>query len=111
MTIPTGWHAQKFIVRHWRRGDLLDGEAFVLVPDRDPAALAAIVTYATVTPDPALAGRLRAWIASIEGEPDVARTPTPDDRLPGWIATLADHVRDGTMTPETAMLRLAALLR
>jgi hypothetical protein len=106
-----GWERDKFVVRHWRRGDLLDGEAFVLVPDRDPAAVAALIAYADATPDAPLAERLRGWIASIDDSVDLSRTPTPDDRLPGWIATLADHVREGSMAPETALIRLAALLR
>ena len=105
-----GWHPYKFVVRHYRRGDLLDGEAFVLVPERDPAAVAAIVRYAEATPDDALADRLRDWLRTL-GHGDAPERLDPDDRVPGWAATLADAVRAGTMTPELALVRMAALVR
>tara|TARA_R110000751_G_scaffold33071_3_gene82580 strand:+ start:1259 stop:1609 length:351 start_codon:yes stop_codon:yes gene_type:complete len=110
--VERGWKPDKFVVRHYRRGDLLDGEAFVLVPERDPAAVPAIVSYANATPDPELADRLRAWLTDL-GHAAIADpvTPPTNDRLPGWIATLGDAVRSGSMDPEVALLRLAALVR
>jgi hypothetical protein len=112
MPVERGWKPAKFVVRHYRRGDLLDGEAFVLVPERDPAAVPAIVSYANATPDAELAERLRAWLTDL-GVAGTAEpvTPTTNDRIPGWIATLGDAVRSGTMDPEVALLRLAALVQ
>ena len=111
MPVESGWKPDKFIVRHYRRGDLLDGEAFVLVPERDPAAVPAIVSYANATPDEELAQRLRDWLVELGHRMEDAPLPTTDDRIPGWIATLSDAVRAGTMDPEVAMVRLASLVR
>jgi len=111
MPVERGWKPDKFVVKHYRRGDLLDGEAFVLVPERDPAAVPAIVSYANATPDPELSARLLAWLVDLGHAPAKVSPPTVDDRLPGWIATLADAVRDGTMAPEVALFRLSALVR
>jgi len=111
MPVERGWKPDKFIVRHYRRGDLLDGEAFVLVPERDPAAVPAIVSYANATPDEELAGRLRDWLDQLGHSTEDAPPPSVDVRVPGWIATLADAVRSGSMDPEVAMVRLVALVK
>ena len=111
MPVERGWKPDKFVVRHYRRGDLLDGEAFVLVPERDPAAVPAIVSYANATPDPELATRLRDWLEGLGHAIPIPIAPTTDDRIPGWVASLADAVRAGTMDPEVALLRLASLVR
>jgi len=103
----SGWIPEKFVVKHYRRGDILDGEAFVLVPERDPAALIALRAYAAATPDPELSGRLAKWANSL-GKDD-NQSPTPDivDKLPGWVATLARAVQAGSMDVETALFRIA----
>lgn len=99
-----GWTTEKFIVRHYRRGDLLDGEAFVLVPERDPTAIVALRAYAQATPDKDLAETLAEWIKQVSGDAD---EQTNDDRTPSWVASLAADVRSGTMTLETALFRMA----
>lgn len=101
-----GWKAGKFVVRHYRRGDLLDGEAFVLVPERDPAAISALRAYAKATPDIDLGRRLEAWAAMHDPNGEVS-TPTIDDRLPTLIATYAEAVEKGQMDLTTALFRIA----
>jgi hypothetical protein len=106
----TGWTPGKFVVKHYRRGDLLDGEAFVLVPERDPAALVALRAYIQATPDHELAERLGAWADYID--PDGATTqPTIDDKLPTLVATFADAVDTGTLDVTTALFRIATAVR
>lgn len=100
-----GWTPGKFFVRHHRRGDLYDGEAFVLVPDRDPAAIAAVAAYIQHTPDADLGEYLRAWLERIRGVPMVGGEGDP--AAASWVATLADHVRSGRMTVEAALFRMA----
>lgn len=41
-------------------------DCFVLRPDRDPAAREALLTYASVTPNPQLAHDLAMWLARIQ---------------------------------------------
>ena len=104
-----GWKSGKFVVKHYRRGDLLDGEAFVLVPERDPAALQALSAYADATPDPKLSAELWDWIERCGGSSrDKA---TIDDKLPSWVRTLADEVRGGDLSIEHALYRLARYVR
>ena len=103
-----GWVPGKFVVKHYRRGDLLDGEAFVLVPCRDPAACEAVRAYANATPDPELSGRLIAWVETIDGGQS---TIEPNDKVPGWVLTLATSVREGNMDVETALYTLAGYLQ
>jgi len=102
---PDGWRTDKFVVKHYRRGDLLDGEAFVLVPARDPAALAALRAYAKHTPDPELAERLRSWVTALDDN------PSPEvaicDKIPAWVVTLAQEVETGRMNVTTALYRIA----
>ena len=104
-----GWQRGKFLVRHYRRGDLIDGEAFVLVPERDPAAVQAIRAYSRSTTDPELAERLTIWMDEIEGES--TSVVTVDDRIPGWVLSLASAVWEGQMDIDTALYRLAGLLK
>ena len=98
-----GWTTNKFVVKHYRRGDILDGEAFVLVPDRDPAAMSALEAYAKATPDPELAETLREWIREIGGSVSV----TTNDKIPSWVLSLSEAVRSGTMSVEAALYRIA----
>ena len=106
---PHGWLTGKVIVKHYRRGDLLDGEAFVLVPERDPAAIVALRAYADATPDPDLADRLRAWTMLFDD--DAQTTPTIDDKLPSWIASLSAQVERGELDVTQALFRIARLVR
>lgn len=106
---PDGWQPRKFTVRHWRRGNLPHGDAFVLVPDRDPAAVAAIVAYARATPDAALADHLLGWARTLGA--DTGDVPPLPDVLPSWVATLADDVNAGTMSVSQALFRIAGLVR
>lgn len=107
----TGWQPGKFQVRHWRLGDLVDGEAFVLVPERDPAAVEAIVAYAKSTPDVDLAEHLLAWARRLRAEVDGLGPVDPADVTPSWVLTLAEEVRSGRMSVETALSRIVGLVR
>ena len=104
----TGWTTGKFIVKHYRRGDIMDGEAFVLVPERDPAAIVALRAYATATPDPELAADLREWVNRVEGScSDGNGTGAVVDKIPGWVLSLGEEVSKGTMSMEAALFRIA----
>jgi len=101
---------RKFVVKHYRRGDMLDGEAFVLVPGRDPAAVAAIRAYAEATGDNALSLELLEWADDIE--PAEHRKHHADavgvtERVPGWVTILTREVQMGRMTVECALTRIA----
>jgi hypothetical protein len=100
-----GWTTDKFVVKHYRRGDLLDGEAFVLVPARDPAALVALRAYAEATPDGELETRLKAWADHCDG--GESTKPTIDDKLPTRVASYASAVESGQMELTTALFRIA----
>ena len=104
----SGWQPGKFVVKHYRRGDLLDGEAFVLVPERDPAALVALRAYAGATPDPEMRQRLDAWADFIDG--GTPRQTTIDDRLPTLVASYAAAVEAGSLDLTTALFRIAAAM-
>ena len=106
---PGGWQPGKFVVKHYRRGDLLDGEAFVLVPERDPAALVALRAYAGATPDPELSERLNAWADHIDGADPVETTI--DDKLPTMIASFALACAEGQMDITTALFRIAQAVK
>lgn len=107
---PKGWTPGKFVVKHYRRGDLLDGEAFVLVPERDPAALVALRAYVQATPDPELSTSLTAWIDLIDPA-GAATQPTIDDKLPTLVATYAAEVEAGRMDITTALFRIATAMK
>ena len=98
-----GWTTNKFVVKHYRRGDSLDGEAFGLVPDRDPAAVSALEAYAQATPDPELAKTLRVWIGKTGGSKSVKTV----DKLPSWVLSLSQEVKSGTLSVEAALFRIA----
>lgn len=106
MSEERGWTPGKFVVRHYRRGDLLDGEAFVLVPERDPAAVHALRAYAGATPDPELASMLREWVGRVSGR---CADPVPPviDKLPSWVSALAADIDDGARTTEQALWTIA----
>jgi hypothetical protein len=104
----TGWTNGKFVVKHYRRGDIMDGEAFVLVPERDPAAIVALLAYAKATPDPELSASLREWVGKIQGAcTDGKGSGVVIDKIPGWVLTLAEAVEAETMTVESALFRIA----
>lgn len=100
----SGWTTNKFVVKHYRRGDILDGEAFVLVPARDPAAVAALAAYANATPDPELAATLREWIQQVGGVVPV----TVNDKIPSWVLSLSKAVDAGSISVESALHRIAS---
>lgn len=102
-----GWQSDKFIIKHYRRGDLLDGEAFVLVPRRDPAALSALKHYANQTPDQKLAEALGQWVLSIEGDNKSFPDIRIQDKIPTWVVSLAAEVEAGNMDIRTALYRIA----
>lgn len=104
-----GWAPRKFVVKHYRRGDLLDGEAFVLVPERDPAAVEALHTYIQATPDLELRERLSEWLDELGH--GVSNAPPTSAKIPSWVATLSELVKQGSMDPETALLRMATLVK
>tara|TARA_R110002126_G_scaffold4961_6_gene25930 strand:+ start:1714 stop:2070 length:357 start_codon:yes stop_codon:yes gene_type:complete len=109
-----GWQSGKFTIKHYRRGDLLDGEAFALVPERDPAALVALSAYAAATPDLALAAKLNAWVEEIARDQGMATIPTAPDPAtmgPSWVATLAAEVEREGIPIETALFRMLNLAR
>ncbi len=106
----------KFDVVHHVRGRLPPGDAFVLVPKRDPAAVVAIRAYADATPDAELAAELRTWLEDVDGLAAVEREgiTRPRGNVVGfatqvavWTATLAREVREGGMLLETALQRIA----
>ena len=104
-----GWEPRKFVVKHYRRGDLLDGEAFVLVPERAPAAVEALRAYIRATPDIELRDRLSEWLDDLGHGGD--HDATTNDKIPSWVATLSELVKMGSMDPETALLRMATLVK
>lgn len=55
----------KYIVRKIDTGEIVDG-CFVLRPDRDPAARAALVAYAKTTENKKLADDIFAWLEEIK---------------------------------------------
>lgn len=105
----TGWTDGKFVVKHYRRGSLLDGEAFVLVPERDPAAVEALRAYAQSTTDPELAYRLAEWANRITGACDHS-PPEVIDLVPSWVATLAEEVTHGALDIQAALFKMARLI-
>jgi len=102
-----GWTTGKFIVKHYRRGDILDGEAFVLVPERDPAAIVALRAYASATPDPELCAQLREWTNRITEDCSSGTVVETIDKVPGWVLSLAQKVEKGTLTVEKALYQIA----
>tara|TARA_R110002020_G_scaffold144025_5_gene316861 strand:- start:64 stop:411 length:348 start_codon:yes stop_codon:yes gene_type:complete len=102
-----GWTTGKFIVKHYRRGDILDGEAFVLVPERDPAAIVALRAYASATPDPELCARLREWANQVTGERSSEPIVETIDKVPGWVLSLSQKVEEGNLSVEKALYQIA----
>lgn len=51
-------------------GTPLDGDCFVLRPDRDPAAVKALLAYAASTTNEELSSDIRVWLASIGADMD-----------------------------------------
>lgn len=102
-----GWDSKKFSVRHRERGDVDAEDCFVLVPPRDPAAVAAIRAYARVTPDVLLAAELAAWADTIEGIDSQEVSASLAQRIRVWTGVLAGQVRARSMTIETALQRIA----
>ena len=102
---------KKFLkVEHHTYGELDPDRCFVLVPDRDPAAVAAMRAYAQATPDTLLAADLVTWADRIEGV-EGEGTELSGQELVGyihtWTAALTTEVKDGRMTIETALQRIA----
>lgn len=102
----SGLRRDKFSVQHWRRGEVSQ-DCFVLVPERDPAAVAAIRAYAEATPDAVLAAELVSWANRIEGDADLALPDQLEHRIALWAGILARHVEMGQMPLLTALMRIA----
>lgn len=66
MSEDKGLHV-KYIVTKVDTGETVNN-CFVLRPDKDPAALAALKAYAYMTTNPDLAADIFGWIVSIEKE-------------------------------------------
>lgn len=101
----------KFELHHVRRGLIPADDYFVLLPTRDPAAVAALRAYAKATPDAVLAADLLTWANSIEGstaELSIVRELARQRKLAIWVTALADAVQTGDMAVETALQRIAA---
>lgn len=74
----TGLYSKYYVFKidaYLHYGNALPG-CFVLRPEKDRAARAAILTYARETLDPALAASLRALVESLD-EADSPKIPTP----------------------------------
>lgn len=99
----------KFTVVHHARGELSDEDAFVLVPGRDPAAVAALRAYARETDDVLLSSQLESWADRIEGSEGAETVAIADalTSLPVWVSILAKQVREEGMDLETALQRIA----
>lgn len=95
----------KFTVIHPRRGEVQ--RAFVLVPDRDPAAVAALKAYAEATPNAALAADLLGWVREFEEAPPPDTAERSRFVLGRWVDLLAREVESGSMSLRTALERIA----
>ncbi len=62
MNNPRGLYAKYTILKD---GELIEDRAFVLLPDKDPAARAALLTYAAHTENRQLRADLMAWEAQL----------------------------------------------
>lgn len=69
----------KYVVRKIESRSSLSGlgtlgrpltDVFVLSPEKDPTALAALIHYAALTPNVELAADLQTWIELIQGDSD-----------------------------------------
>ena len=118
----SGLEAGKFQVSHRERGSLSEGDYFVLVPKRDPAAVQALRAYAKATTDPVLARELRAWADMDDAHYDDRRPPprVADDvfdthkripqRVAVWVETLAGEVDADRMNIRTALQRIVGFV-
>lgn len=112
MADDQGWKPGKFTIKHYRRGDLLDGEAFALVPSRDPAAIVALRAYARATPDLQLAAKLDEWVRDVvadQGRTTIPDSPDADTMMPSWVATLCSEVEAGNLSLRQALFRMGTL--
>lgn len=96
-------------VEHHVRGPLDPDECFVLMPERDPAAVAAMRAYAKESPDILLASELISWANRIEGIESLhpVEEPLILTRIRTWTAALTKEVKEGRMDIETALQRIA----
>ena len=62
----------KYRVTKWD-GTPLDGDCFVLRPDRDPAARAALAAYAATTENRQLASDINVWMSRIRMHMEATR--------------------------------------
>lgn len=95
------------VVQHYARGQLSPDDYFVLVPDRDPAAVMACRAYAKATPDTLLAAELTSWCDRIEGVNAEPIGPVDMGVIYLWASVLAKEVHAGRMEIETALQRIA----
>ena len=101
-----GLRIGKFTVRHHSRGPVADGDCFVLVPSRDPAAVRAIRAYVEATSDPVLAAELAKWMDQLEGVESREPSAVVQHRIRLWTGILAVEVRNGSMALEVALQRM-----
>jgi len=100
---------KKFTVQHYAKGEIDPDECFVLIPERDPAACVAMRAYARATTDTLLAAELVSWADRIEGIATIDRDQEPlfMGRIRTWTAVLAREVKEGRMSIERALQRIA----
>lgn len=55
----------KYNVTKAETGEAIDGECFILRPDRDPAALVALAAYAVTTDNKELAADIKNWLQQL----------------------------------------------
>lgn len=58
----------KYVITKTDTGKPVEGSYFILKPDNDPAARAAMSAYAEATDNQKLRDDLRAWVADLETE-------------------------------------------
>ncbi|MAD95926.1 MAG: hypothetical protein CMB99_01230 [Flavobacteriaceae bacterium] len=106
-----GYRLDKFAVQHRERGELAGDEVFVLVPGRDPAAVAALRAYAEATDDVSLAAHLQSWATLVDGghgDMDaIDMRARILHQIPIWTGVLLKEVKEGRMQVATALQRIA----
>ncbi len=63
---PAGLWDKYRVLRKYRHGSTLVEGAFVLLPEKDPAALVALKVYAAESDNPTLSADIDAWVERIE---------------------------------------------
>lgn len=74
----------KYIVQKAETGEAVE-DCFVLRPEKDPAAIAAIRAYAAATNNPALSADLLRWVGPLPNNPLTLDELKEMDGEPVWI--------------------------